>query len=856
MPGVKEMSSSVGSPETLLRSHKPLPRGIMVSNVDVAQPVSPDINGYVAAPAPPLTPPGARRDEVSDKLTYEINELILTPRRPSIPPTPDVTPPRTTSLKQPPANHLLNLSSSPRADSFQTACENISDGDMNTPVRSCGKGSHKTRQRGSSCHQSPVGAELTYSKDLNLSASNLRSESGYETGFESFDGEWAATPTPAGKLKSSVGGTRDQTVGQDRSMLDVRKLEASLIQEKSLRDRVHNTHQLHASPSLEHFRKDIGWPSDNSPVHGEKPVSRRHSVISSTSTIEAMIIDSPKRAQRLLRHTEKRSSLRSVSSPMTGSEPTSTTSNPDYQRRLTHKAGRISEQDRRSISSDVAFAAETAANATHPLVDVIPVVVIPERRSSLKGVPDSNEPSRSGSKRSSRRPPDTSIVPRHRIRTVSESISAPPKGRESMESSRGRASTGPAIPTRSSSLSARTSRNNSRATSLTSESLRSHTLAMDMQMQKLHDQQRVSPLRIDAVRANKPHGHGLLGPPNLPALINHDGGNGSNLRPPSFPQCSIPSSSPGLIEIREATAVSLTTHNNRSLLLVDQGMPVTETRTLQAFFVEPEISDRPVNAHTPDNPIQCATVPVVESPLKNPRPPPNPLVSQPLSQFSMETVSAAASKDNLGFPARRWSSIRRPWAARTRSDSFQSVAKSLSVKSARNRTAGMEMDSRLYPFWRPRGFWEDVPNGSPKKSDSSRQSLNSPGDSTDVSNRLVLPQSQLVFDGLPSVARHNSPIQRGFYGRRYYNAASKNSLIDRGFLSTTSPLYQHPSYPTISRWRTYLRSISLRNVRNRLRRIRYKRLERKRGMQRETLKQSISSPFYVASGPAFNTSSW
>jgi hypothetical protein len=36
--------------------------------------------------------------------------------------------------------------------------------------------------------------------------------------------------------------------------------------------------------------------------------------------LEAMIIDSPKRAQRILRHTEKRSSLRSASSPMTRSE--------------------------------------------------------------------------------------------------------------------------------------------------------------------------------------------------------------------------------------------------------------------------------------------------------------------------------------------------------------------------------------------------------------------------------------------------------------------------------------------------------------------------------------------------------
>ncbi|KAJ5574296.1 uncharacterized protein N7459_008723 [Penicillium hispanicum] len=875
MPGVEVSSASVDSPgRPLLRSHKTLPRrGIVVPNVDLIQPVSPDQNSMLAAaPAPPLTPPGANQDEVIEEDSTprknhsslsELQTTGLTPRRLSKPPTPDVTPPRTTSTKRPPLNQPVHFSSSSRAESFQTACESISsDGDMKTPIPS----SQKTRRRMSSKRNASNGAygKPLYAKDAPPSASQPHSETEYETGFESFDGDWASnlndgspTPLPGKRNPSKPRRQLGCEASADNDTLNVLHLDASLMREKSLRDRLQKSHVLAASPSMEQFREDIGWPSYDGLAHSEDPDSRRLSAISSTSTVEAMIIDSPKRAQRLLRHTEKRSSLRSASSPITRSEGTSTASRPESQHRLVHKAARISEQDRRSISSDISFSAKTIESAPRASIDIIPVVVVPERRSSLKSGPNSHASSKPGSQRSSRRPPAAPAgsveVPRQKKRTMSDSVSARSRDLDS----RGRPFGRPIIPPRSSSLSAPTSRNNSRATSLTSESLRSHTLALDLEMQKRREQQPVSPPRHNILGASSQHqnkpqtqaqtqpqgrGRGLLEPVNLPTLL-ISSEDMATLRPPSLPftQWSIPSSSPGPIEIREATAVSLFAHNNRSLLLVEQGVPAPEIRTLQAFHQE--LSDRNTNPQTPDNPPQALTL-FVDSPLKNPRPPPKPPISsKPLPALPTEEKNKEGLQDSNGRLGRRWGSVRRTWAARPRSDSFNTMTRSLSIRSAKNRKAGMEMDSRLHPFWRPRGFWEDI-SGSPKKGNSARQSLQNPDDPMIVNNSLGLPQQRVIFDGPSSFACRSPEMKRLFDLN-----ASHGSLVDRSILRTTSPLYQH-HYRSLGRWGLRLRSMSLRNVRNRWRRMRQKRDERKRAVRRETLKQSIGGPVYVTSSAA------
>ncbi|KAJ5933878.1 hypothetical protein N7454_006207 [Penicillium verhagenii] len=760
---------------------------------------------------------------------------MVTPRRPSKPPTPDVTPPQTLSLRRPPLNQFIHPSSSSRAESFQTACEEISsDGDMETPIQSSQNTARRSRQRVASLRQNApngVRAKLTYTKDTPSSASQPHSETEYETGFESFDGEWITnqndgSPKPLKeKRKPPVRESRDNLLGPNQDTLDVVHLDASLKREMNLRDRVRRTngaHELTPTPSMERFREEIGWPSQDTSSQAADPESRRLSALSSTSTVEAMIIDSPKRAQRFLRHTEKRSSLRSVSSPITRSEHASTASNPDSQHRLVHKAARISEENRRSIVSDASFSTKTIASTPRASADIIPVVVIPERRSSLRSGPNSQISSRHSSQRSSRRPPvseGSSSVngPRQKKRTMSDSFSSQSRDRDS----RGRPFGRPIIPPRSSSLSAPTSRNNSRSASLTSESLRSHTLAMDLEMQKRRDLQPVSPPRHNILGPNgqshsdQRQAPGLLQAPKLPTfLVSAEEEDLSTLRPPSLPytQWSIPSSSPGPIEIREATAVSLFAHRNRSLLLVDQRLPPgPETQTVPAFH---DIRRQIVNPKTPDNPTDPAMY-NVDSPLKNPRPPPKPPIYKAPHSKPLPPLPTQADGDVIaGEPNHRQGSVRRP---RTRAPTLKLLH--------HNR---LEMDSRLHPMWRPRGFWEDV-SGSPKKQISPGANPHHHSDNTTppfVNNSLGLPQYRVVIQGPPSLARRSPEMRRMFNSvpsAAHYNA-SNASLVDRGMFRTGSPF--HPSrYQVLSRWGIRLRAMNVRNVRNRLRRMRQRRDE-------------------------------
>jgi hypothetical protein len=167
------------------------------------------------------------------------------------------------------------------------------------------------------------------------------------------------------------------------------------------------------------------------------------------------------------------------------------------------------------------------------------------------------------------------------------------------------------------------------------------------------------------------------------------------------------------------------------------------------------------------------------------------------------------------------------------------------MRSAKNRKAGIEMDSRLHPFWRPRGFWDDVP-GSPQKEKSA---IHTPAEPGFVSNSLGLPQQRLIFEGPPALDRRSPEMKRFFNGlssSAWYHA-SRGSLVDNdGILRAGSPLYQ-TRYRTLSRWGMRWRSFSVRSVRAQIRRVRQRREERKRAARRETLKQSIGGPVYVVS---------
>ncbi|KAL4890845.1 hypothetical protein BDV59DRAFT_78796 [Aspergillus ambiguus] len=804
MPGMKivgtapALAEDLGHP--LFRSHKSLPRrtsagpsvrAIRVTPVDQTHH---DLsNGAVLATAPalPLTPPGVAQEEHSstndiDKQKTASSHSVagaMTPSKPSHPPTPETTPPRVTPV----ANRLAvsqfgQASVSSRAESFRTAREMVSDGETETPRRSTRSSSPAAKQ--------PV-------------SQKQRTECG--NGVEAHD------------------------------------LNVPRVRTGSLHKRVRDTSEPQHSPSMEQFRETIGWPS-NKRRDPEEDV-RRFSSTSASSTIEAIIIDSPRPCKRTLRHIEKRSSLRSASSPVPKSQRTSLVSNPDSQHRLVHKAARITENDRRSISSEISNSGSSTLGVPSPHVDVIPVVVIPQRRSSLKSsAVTSREPSKAGSRRSSRRAPTVSRsrpgsldLPRQRKRTVSD----PSVFTSRRTESRGRSFGPPIIPPRSSSLSAPTSRHNSRTTSLTSESLRHHTLVMDLQMQDHKPELSADP----TIRGSSGPAPG--GVPDVPTtqsiLIGVE--DMVHLRPPSAPftQLSIPSSSPGPIEINEAKTIAFFPHNNESLLLVNPCAQVGP-RTAASRV---EHQNSPGKPQTPETPAQYE----IDSPLRNPRRPPTPPPCKVVPPTPPQDADRQLTETTNGHPVRRFGSLRRSWAARPRSDSFNSFVRSLSLTSAKNRKAGHDIDERLDPFWRPRRFWDDSsePEDSPRDGDALRPA--EPGQI--ISNSLGLPQHRVVFEG-PKIAGRGSPdMRRRLDGSTSRYHASKGSLLGSRVF-TPEALYSQTSLHSrrlrpFSWWRLRLRFGRVRSARKRLRWTFQQRAEGKREARREKLKQSIGEAVLVGS---------
>lgn len=684
---------------------------------------------------------------------------------------------------------------------------------------------------------------------------------------------------------------RYDTSTEDTEFLKPLAMSVAERHESAVPDRAQETHQPVPSLSLEQFRKDIGWPSADYAT--DNPDSQRLSGVSTTSsTVEAMIVDDPARStKRMLRHTEKRSSLRSASSPVTRSERTSLTSDPDSHHRLVHKAARITEQDRKSIASEISTpAGPTSDTAPHQQVDVVPVVVIPERRSSLKSSSSVRNPSKASSSRRAATEPGSrasSLGPSHkRKQTMSDTV---PVFLQNTDSN-GHGVRRPVVPPRRSSLSAPTSANNSRAASLTSESLQSHTLAMEEIQKRRAEQPAPEPA---PELAPQPHrktmssdSHNISEAPKTQSiLIGVE--DIAHLRTPSmlFSLGSMPSS-PGTFELNEATAVSLFPHNNESLLLVDQQM-LAEKQNAQARQVDPRGQSN--SPHTPampshDTPRQDVATDAdadVDSSLRNPRPAPQPPICQVIPPTPMKELeqsskgSGSGSGNGQESGIRRFGSLRRAWSLRSRSESTSTattspVKRSFST-SATNRKAGKDIDSRLHPFWRPRRFWDDdsSPN-SPEKESFAPAHAHAHTRTTKendhvVKNSLGMPQPRIVLNGPSpttiSTRRSNPHNQEEPHKRLLYDPALNRSTMA---LNNTSKVFTFPlslrqrRFNPVSWWKQGRghgyghgqvqgqgRFATVRNLRKRIRRRLQLREEEKREAQRARLKESIGDVVFV-----------
>jgi hypothetical protein len=853
---------------TLLKGHKTLPRRRQPEPTsdlfDGASPIEffkddkvHDVHVPVT-PTLPLTPPNQTQDDVihqdsSPRLNGR-HSLPLshtsTGSRQFSPPTPDVTPPRIRDAtpKARPAFASLQSSMSSRAESFQTARENISDDDV---VESLYPSTHSLvlRKRQKSFPEpSPLsnGFESIDDSTEEKTPTKKASTPKRSTNIVHENGDKACTRvlSPSPLPKSRANGTPTQN-HQDVSGLDRESAHAASPQ------------PMNVDKPGEKSASDL---TDNEQKLMDRVNTWRYSGGSFTSTIEAMVIETSPPKQRTLRHTEKRTSLRSVSSPQAQSTRTSTESNADSPHRLIHKPARISNQNRNSTASDMSIPFSTTSSYHPQKMEVIPVAVVPQRRSSLKSsAPNSRAQSHARSATSTQRNKSVSRSrasdknPTRRKRTISDSAGSraggtkEPRGREVVSR--------PPIPARSSSLSAPTSRNNSRATSLTSESLRRHTEAMEL-----------------AIEVPKNNENSALLP--SPRIVLPDGSDSRNtealvpaspqrfkddielLHAPSlhFTQSSVVSSSPGPVEIREATMVTYFPHNNESLLVINSYMQ-QESQVVQALHGQN--FNGPVAVWTPQ---QSTAAIDIESPLRNPRTPPVPPTQKAVfpvpGNYTTVTANGHAGNPDLSRQgsnrsnrlSRGFGSVKRALSARRNSDSTrqQPVTRSLSTRSAKNRRDEKARDSQLYSFWRPRGFWDDFDSSPANEGGPATPAIQNGRPKNDedefVSNSLGLPQKRVIFSGPLVLARRLSKRSKKWSRRRRHGASHSdlNLAMGMGIVRPHSPYQRRTAKFRLQRGVLFPVRV-LRSARLRAKETRQRRASAKLEARREKLKQSIGA---------------
>jgi len=521
---------------------------------------------------------------------------LSTPTNQRSPPTPDITPPRITQRLSPlhPQQQLQQPSMSSRAESFKTAREDVSSDE--DAERSDTPSERPSRQKWLHAMQMPHSGHIpppatlhSDGGDATPTAHLLKANNDAST-FPFFDGQWncdvvederVPVDSPVQEAVASmdrIEQTRPVTpmkeAKNDHPIVTKPLRHATFPRrDRSLRERVQDSKQTPATSSTENFGETIGWsPTEESSGSADKVNNWRWSGVSTTSTIEAIVIDSPPLRKRTLRHIEKHASLRSVSSPIPRSNRSSWNSNTDSQRRLVHKAGTITNKNRWSMNSEISGPVSTTAGSFLQQPEQIHVVVIPHRRSSIKSsTSTSRRQSASYSQGSGGRRPTTAPdngtsyfdIPRRRARSRSDSA---PSIADSKSSDGGGLLLTRVVPPRSSSLSAPTSRIQSRAQSLTSSSLQLRTLVPEpLQITPTKNPTHIS-LAADSKDMNAPDEELSVveWAPFRPAS--------AHLTP--FSQPSVQSSSPGAVEISEATAINLYPHNNRSLVVVEKAAHV------------------------------------------------------------------------------------------------------------------------------------------------------------------------------------------------------------------------------------------------------------------------------------------
>ncbi|OBT80779.1 hypothetical protein VF21_00101 [Pseudogymnoascus sp. 05NY08] len=730
----------------------------------------------IGLPDLPPTPPAHSRNSSDETQTPAVpfgangtaadSSTPNTPPNVHSPPTPDFTPPRNprrASLMRPAPSER---NSSSRAESFRTARENQSLEEIRSAF---------TPGEATPMDPEPLYVGLGLDLDVDRRRTPtpvLRQKFSFEDEeFRRFDGDWNVTDRVDYKQRYRRDDDlmRNVTVRRGKARKPYRFDESPVMQEVRVDCPVAPTN---ATIHLQEFGlgngtsdmvKDVSsadtlrgtevnrqlWPEKARAESSPAPDVRRFSSMSGKSnatTIGAVVVvNSPPTQRRTLRHTKKQYGLRDFTPPGLPTAPAVTNRQPngasEVASRIINRSNGSSRPNHNSLNSVNSNATTTASTRSRRRIlseGAIPVVVVPERRSSAK---TAQAPSlRSASSRNTRKSvslqsaplsqsagsniPVTIEQPTIRQRRMSDSATSRVQSERSTDGP-------PVIPQRRSSLSAPTSRNTSRSGSLTAESLRAHNAIQAVEAAKLAALAPLPP-------AVPPKDIAPLGN-TLTVDTNGDPFFGQRLSAQVTPFSQSSHDTHGTaLEISEALAINLYPHQNRSVLMVQhgplqprsapKGSPIHLRTSSLPLPTDPDPMTPPQRGH----PLEMEA----DSPLRNPRDPPQP----PLIKFIPPTPAAVSPDDDskqLGHdflsgeantisavpPERRPSLLQRALSTHRReSISISTILPrrfSLgrqpknSVDTASPHTYPTVSDqpadtSRLHPFWRPARFWDDL----------------------------------------------------------------------------------------------------------------------------------------------------
>lgn len=666
---------------------------------------------------------------------------------------------------------------------------------------------------------------------------------------------------------------------------------------KTLRDRLQETNHIPNTASTEAFANVIGWNDGrHSGNHTDSENrSNRWSGNSNPSAVEAYVVESPikPRKRGTLRKVVKNDSLRAVSSPLPDSKRASMQSNSDSSHRLVHKKAKLTNQNRWSTGSDISRRSLSLNSANPwPKTEIITVAIIPEQGSPFNtSASSSRGNSRSLSAGSgpnrSVLPPVSTPVPR-RKRRFSDSIERNLVDERPTQ-----------IPVRRSSLSAPTSRSPSRANSIGSEgfSLQRQQAEKDLRstLDRMESERLSSSLRRSSLQSSsptpaakpseRPSEEVALQPSDVqlsrrissPGTSTKSGRRLSTagtsgiqagskewaeLRPPTivgtpFSQTSMASASP---EIIEAKVVSFFPHHNESLQLIEPNR-LSESQAVRALKERPVGRSNTVPAvqistpRTSDHEMQPE---LVDSPLRNPRKPPDPpqlevIPATPLSELGRQLV---ATPDANLVNVRTGTMIRkRPsLQGRDRSESFmKQLTRNFSTRNAKNPKADQELDGTLNPFWRPRAFWDDAEYAQGTGHEQERESTGGRLETTTMADGDIMRTVTI----LERPIKRSNTITTGPVGlvRKFSERKKQRKVVDE-HLAQQQALVKQSSYGSLQKLRAGrrlygmppIRSLSLnmgigklRGLQDRMVAVRAKREDSRREKKREALRKSIGA---------------